>query len=659
MAQHAVSDKYRNVDSNALLASTAAPAVDRQGEFVTTGHLWDYVIGKSGYQLEGKTFLDFLEPGFADVFQETMHNAEISRSDSIECQLRFQGELQERQIKFSQVSLAENTVYIVRDVSRERRVEGELNAKEHVVSVINHMALSLFSQESVEEIAWKLAEECIGQLGFVDCVVYLLDESKTLLNQVAAYGVKAGEMRQIVSPIQIPITQGIVGRVAQSGVAEIVEDTTKDSAYIEDVFRGQSELTVPIVNDGVVIGVIDSEHYLRGFFTEEHKNVIATVCSFAANKITRLWAMEAIQRSERHLEALIGSLDDIVFEFDKSHRFVNVWVSNPDNLMHTPEYYIGKEISEVYPKHISSAFKTAIDKVFQTKKPLQMEVTSDMPIKGEWYLLKVNYVGGFTAGDEKVSMLVHNITIRKQAEENLLEAKNKAEEMTKLKSSFLANMSHEIRTPLSGIMGFAELIVDEYGSIEGLREYAQLLLSSSKRLLQTITSILEISKLEAGKASTILTLVNPASIVQSIMPGMQVIAQKKGIELTFTPLLKGESILIEESIYEQMANNLIGNALKFTREGEVHVSLQRVTQRDESFVVLHVRDTGEGIAEEFFDKVFDPFQQESSGMDRGYEGSGLGLSIVRRYAEMYGGKIEFDSEKGVGTEFRLYLPVTS
>ena len=169
--------------------------------------------------------------------------------------------------------------------------------------VINYFNRSIARAESLEQALWDVAQGCIARLDLEDCVIYLLDAERQVLQQIAAWGEKSSPNKQIVAPIEIPLGQGIVGTVAQSGKAEMVPDTTADPRYIPDVARRRSELAVPILDEGRVIGVIDTEHSEKNFYTSWHLQLFTAIASLCSNKI-------ALARSEEaRRQALLETLD--------------------------------------------------------------------------------------------------------------------------------------------------------------------------------------------------------------------------------------------------------------------------------------------------------------------------------------------------------------
>jgi putative methionine-R-sulfoxide reductase with GAF domain len=163
---------------------------------------------------------------------------------------------------------------------------------------INYFSTSLFGRNTVDEILWDITKNCISHLNFEDCVVYLLDKERNIFIQKAAYGPKNPKSYEILQPIEIPMGQGIVGTVGLTGKAEIIKDTTLEPRYIVDDERRFSEITVPIIYQDKVLGIIDSEHNERNFFKDKHLRILTTIASLCANKIMRLQAEQAYREAE-------------------------------------------------------------------------------------------------------------------------------------------------------------------------------------------------------------------------------------------------------------------------------------------------------------------------------------------------------------------------
>lgn len=236
----------------------------------------------------------------------------------------------------------------------------------------------------------------------------------------------------------------------------------------------------------------------------------------------------------------------------------------------------------------------------------------------------------------------------------LEEALEKAEASARAKSVFLANISHEFRTPLNAITGFASLLKAQIKNEEE-NKLLDIIIHSSNNLLDLVTDILNISAIEAGKLEIREKPVNIRQVLHETESVFKLWSQQKsiGFELDISPLIP-EFIMTDEGRLRQVIYNLTGNAVKFTKHGQVKVSAwcEKETERDSSTLIISIKDTGPGILPEEQERIFEPFFQ---GQFHGGESSGvgLGLSIVRRIMEMMGGQIQLDSKPGQGSEFRL------
>jgi len=262
--------------------------------------------------------------------------------------------------------------------------------------------------------------------------------------------------------------------------------------------------------------------------------------------------------------------------------------------------------------------------------------------------------------------LQYEIEMRSRLEQELAVARAEVLQAARLKSEFLATMSHEIRTPMNGIIGMAEMLLETALNPEQ-REYAIVTYEESQKLLDVINSILDLSKLEAGKLLLEQTEFSLTEVLQSVIHVLTGKAQAKGITLMscLAPDLP-QYILGDAVRVRQILLNLAENAVKFTDQGEVIVTVTRVASSPQlptgpalrAVVPLQivVRDTGIGMAEATLKSLFNPFTQADGSMTRRYGGTGLGLAISKRLIEMMGGQIQVESQLGIGTQFTVILP---
>jgi signal transduction histidine kinase len=240
---------------------------------------------------------------------------------------------------------------------------------------------------------------------------------------------------------------------------------------------------------------------------------------------------------------------------------------------------------------------------------------------------------------------------------DLAMARDEAIAASRLKSQFVANVSHEIRTPMSGIIGMSELLASEESLAPELREYANHIYGSSKRLFGVLNQLLDFSKLEAGRFLISDATFSPESIAQEVMQNISPAAEKKNLRLT---LKVGQNVpdtvLGDETKVRQALLNLAHNAVKFTMKGEVKLLIESMSSPPNRIgLQFIVSDTGIGINKKHMPLLFQPFVQVDGTSSRSYEGTGLGLSISKRFVELLGGTITVDSELDKGSTFTISL----
>ncbi|MDP3912641.1 MAG: PAS domain S-box protein [Bacteroidota bacterium] len=250
-----------------------------------------------------------------------------------------------------------------------------------------------------------------------------------------------------------------------------------------------------------------------------------------------------------------------------------------------------------------------------------------------------------------------DISIRKQMEVDLIVAKDKAEESDRLKSAFLANMSHEIRTPLNSIIGFSELLEDSDFEAEQKKEFVHHIISNGNNLLNIISDIMDISKMESGEISIRKSKVDVKQFLDEIK-SMHILKVEEKELLFDVDCQCSESnpdvfVFADKERLQQIFNNLISNALKFTSSGYIKLGCRLTGE----MVEFQVKDTGIGIPPDYHQKVFDRFRQVDASYTRKFGGNGLGLAISRNLIELMGGKIRVESEVGKGSTFYFTLPV--
>jgi len=360
----------------------------------------------------------------------------------------------------------------------------------------------------------------------------------------------------------------------------------------------------------------------------------------------------AVRRRTRELDesrARFQRLAEATFEGIALHKadgkIIDANAALADMVGMDRDELIGLNVSAVLPKTSGAPQDVNGDAEAPTEAELVDENGTTTPIEIEEREV--------TTGDETVHVrAVRDISKRKEWENEILRAKQEAEQMAKLKSNLLNNMSHELRTPITNITGYAELIMDE---AEGPhRKFAAQIRESGKRLSETLQLVLDMAQIEAGTLDVLVREAAVANVVRDVIDRHD---QKIDDEaLTVEVDVPNDLTLdTDRTLLYRIFNNLIHNAIKFTEEGTIGVE---VTPIDDG-LQIEVRDTGVGIAPEFRPHLFEPFKQESEGLAREYEGAGLGLTLTKHMVDILGGTIEVESTKGEGSVFAIELPSLS
>ena len=366
-------------------------------------------------------------------------------------------------------------------------------------------------------------------------------------------------------------------------------------------------------------------------------------------------AVEALRRSEEHFRLLIENALDIIILLNRDGTVRYQSPSAERVLGYKQEEAIGENgFAFIHPDdlpHVIDVFTDIIQKP-GILPPIEMRVRHK---DGSWHVIET--LGNNLLNNPAVEGIIINvrdITERKQMEGELLKAKEMAEAANYAKSEFLATMSHELRTPLHVILGYADLLLEEtFSSLSEEQAHPLRRINSNAReLLDLITAVLDMSRLEAGRLPMEVQALELPALLEEIKAETQGVQEQA--DLDFVWKVEGElaPFYTDPGKLKVVLKNLIGNAVKFTKEGRITVE----AQGSPGGVEIKVIDTGIGIPPEALELIFEPFHQVDSSMTRVHEGTGLGLHIVKRLLELLGGTVAVESEVGRGSTFRVWVP---
>jgi len=369
-------------------------------------------------------------------------------------------------------------------------------------------------------------------------------------------------------------------------------------------------------------------------------------------------AEEALKQSEERFKSLVDNMLEpaLILDYSGAILFANNSAAKLVEMI-SPEQALGMKVFDFLHPDYNLPVKRTLIKARRNPERFFAEFKILTSNKKERWIESLGTKIIFN-GNSSILVTLHDISERKKAEEQLKEAKDYAEEMNKLKSNFLASMSHELRTPLVGILGYAEMLKDEL-KIPQQFEMADRILYSGKRLMETLNSVLDLSRIEANQVEVYLEPVNVKNIVNSHLQLFKPVAEEKGLYLKCEFSEEEIIALLDERFLGQIINNLVNNAVKFTNEGGVTVKIDTFEKEKDKFVRIKVIDTGIGVPKNNLKTIFEEFRQVSEGFNRHFEGTGLGLTITKRFVDLMEGKIEIKSEVSTGSEFTVIFNALS
>jgi signal transduction histidine kinase len=383
---------------------------------------------------------------------------------------------------------------------------------------------------------------------------------------------------------------------------------------------------------------------------------------------------KALQQSELTKRIIMESMPDLVIQMDLDGRYLSITggasvrVKRPFKKVteFTLNDFMSSKLVEQRLYYAHKAVESGEMQIYEQ----EIEIEGDPRIE-EVRLARLN--------DREVLTIVRDVTEQKQFEQQLQELNQSLEHKvqqrtvelqlaneelvraTRLKDEFLANMSHELRTPLNAVLGMTEgLQAQVYGDLnERQLKCLKTIESSGNHLLELINDILDLAKIESGQIKLEYAPTSIPQLCQSSLSFVKQQALKKQIQLHMIIPPHLPTIQVDERRIRQVLINLLNNAVKFTPDGgHVRLEVMLLTlESNQEYVRIKVTDTGIGIAPENIDKLFKPFIQIDSALNRKYEGTGLGLSLVKQIVELHGGRVELTSELGVGSCFTVDLPI--
>lgn len=464
----------------------------------------------------------------------------------------------------------------------------------------------------------------------------LVIENFTINPELLLLGGTEVDVRQIYHQMQKQLSEETKMVLEYQDLINIQESQLNSQANkISEQTRTTDSLLFFIENLEKQINSKEADLTALNLKSKNQENILQTKSGQMAQQDIELQQQrEKITEWEDKIESKTKVLDDLLLEIEKQIDIIDEQekiLSSKENLILTQRKLVYAVIGFSI---VLMLLGLSLFNAYRTKKRVN-QTLEERVIK-------------------RTKELEEEIEAHEKSEQELIIAKDKAEESDRLKSAFLSNMSHEIRTPMNGILGFTKLLQRADISVENQQKFIEIIRKSSARLFNTVNDIIEISKIESGEVKESVGEVNLLDHLETLVTFFTPEIKKKGLSISSENEISGHDIIIQtdKTKLSSILSNLIKNSIKYTNEGFIKVGFKL----NEGQLIFYCKDSGIGIPKNRQEAIFNRFEQADIEDKQAHQGSGLGLAIVKSYLEILGGKIWLESELGKGSTFYVALP---
>ncbi|NJD23402.1 MAG: response regulator [Melioribacter sp.] len=549
----------------------------------------------------------------------------------------------------------ERTAELSAENSIRKRAEERIKKLNRVYAVLSNINQAIVRIHDIQRLLNDACLIAVDEGKFQSAWIGILDNETKKIETFATAGLANNLIE--VSPDQNPILN-----VIKFG-KHFVTNNISDDEDLNNIWK-QSSLSLgfrsfavfPLIVYGKVIGGFSIYSNEVEFFDNQEVNLLdemSTDISFALEYIQTESERKKAEEEIAMLAHSLKSVNECVSITDMKDNFLFVNESFLKTYGYNENELVGKHVNIVRslnnpPELVSEILPATLSGGWQGELWNKRKNGSEFPI-----YLSTTIISDKDNKPIGLIGVASDISERKRAEKELIEAKEKAEQSDKLKSEFLAQMSHEIRTPLNAIVGNVEYLNDLFneGMDDDTRDSFSCIGMASRRIIRTIDLILNVAELQTSGYKPLFEKIDlDSQILNQLYQEHLLSTKQKGLVFVYTCKEKDTKVIADGYSITQIFANLIDNAIKYTKKGKIEILLGK-NKNDKIFI--EVKDTGIGISKEFIPKIFEPFMQEEHGYTRSFEGNGLGLALVKNYCKINNAVIEVESEKNIGSTFRV------
>jgi PAS domain S-box-containing protein len=649
---------------------------DLQSGLITYSRLLSGMLGRPfspSSAISFDTLLSFIHPSDLPGFRDSLDRCLKAEDKVFECEIRMQhkdghwiwvldrGKIVSRHTDGSPLTM----VGVLHDVSKRKEAETERNRKQDFLELLLAITTDMTRAESFTAGLLLVLRHVCDATHWSYGEVWEVNSDRGFLELGPVWYSREASLRtyyEVSKKYHFPRGEGLPGRAWAVREAVWIRDVRQDDAFhrkAEAIRHGLcSGVAIPVLTDGEVSQVL----VFFMFGEQDEDGDFISMISGVALHLGQLFSWKKAeervrQLSEQYEKVFNGSqssmfLVRVTGEGDFHYLQTNRAYSETSG--YSQEEILGKTPFDLFGQEQGERIVAQYRRCIREGRPVNYQI--ELISHGRKHVVYAELTPVTENG--QVRYLVGSstdITEKEKLLTDLLIAKDKAESGDRLKTAFLNNMSHEIRTPLNGIIGFGELLTHSEPGSARQRHFLEKLQVSSQRLMDTIDKIVDASMILSGSLETHMSEVSLQDFLSGVFGKYREAGRNKGLDMQMDVRegLPGQSLFTDGSLLEKALGHLLDNAVKFTRQGTVRMT---VYSRAEGEVSLRVEDTGCGMAEDYLNHAFDPFSQEDIAMSRGHEGNGLGLTVAKGIIENLGGSIRVVSTKGKGTCFLASLP---